>query len=223
MGGGASSAVAFSAAAGKMEEKDLEEIVKNLDKEALKKLQGVVNRVADGSMDASKDASSSKEWHNAKEASSMKQAIFMWNPSQVYEAMWEDGIEWALPKDENGTRKGTDGTDLLTKKIFAEEQQNKWESRLKSKALFFFHDQVAADVPYVPPESARPHAVYLWTESETLKALKEIGVDTHNFDGQKLLKVGLKDMMWAFEAADMVEAEGKKFFEAVAKFMQSEK
>lgn len=36
-------------------------------------------------------------------------------------------------------------------------------------ALRFFEDQATADVPYVPPESAKEHAVYLWTAEEMEK------------------------------------------------------
>ena len=40
----------------------------------------------------------------------------------------------------------------------------------------FFQDQIAAEVPYVPPESAKAHALWLWSAAEVEKNFKDIEV-----------------------------------------------
>ena len=53
-------------------------------------------------------------------------------------------------------------------------------------AVMFFQDQVMAEVPYVPPESAKAHAVWLWSAAEVEKNFKDIEVTLGQNSGFRL-------------------------------------
>ena len=43
-------------------------------------------------------------------------------------------------------------------------------------AGMFFQDQVMAKVPYVPPESAKAHALWMWSAEDVEKNFKDVEV-----------------------------------------------
>lgn len=198
------SAAAVPEEAKKMKAKELEELVAKLDKDTLKTVQAAVNKAVEAGGGAEKKGSKA---HNVEDATDMKRAIFMWDYDVVSEALQEIELADKVPM-------GAEGCDLLTDKgIFKGNDAKEWEKMMGMCAVMFFQDQVMAEVPYVPPESAKAHAVWLWSAAEVEKNFKDIEVK--GTDGKEVLAYYSKA---SEKASDLIQSEGKKFMEAMGKF-----
>mmetsp|Transcript_70597 Transcript_70597/g.111663 ORF Transcript_70597/g.111663 Transcript_70597/m.111663 type:complete len:210 (+) Transcript_70597:74-703(+) len=199
------SAASVPEEAKKMKEKELEELVAKLDKDTLKTVQAVVNKAVEGG--ASKAGAKEVKVHNVEDATNMKRAIFMWDYDVVYEALQEIELADKVPM-------GAEGSDLITDKgIFKDKDAESWEKMMGLCAGMFFQDQIAAEVPYMPPESAKAHALWLWSAAEVEKNFKDIEVKGK--DGKEVM-MNYSDQ--SEKASELIQSEGKKFMEAMGKF-----
>eukprot|EP00438_Fugacium_kawagutii_P019224 Skav233327 [mRNA] locus=scaffold2558:174510:175445:+ [translate_table: standard] len=81
----------------------------------------------------------------------MRRAIWLWNEDACAEALGENELEGEIPK--------CTGKQLLMEEVKFEkgDDQKKVDTMVK-------RDQAQADIPYVPPESAKNRAVWMWSK-----------------------------------------------------------
>ena len=109
----------------------------------------------------------------------MKRAIFMWDYDTCYEALGEIELGDKAPM-------GVEGRDLILDGIFKDDDGKNWEKMMGMCAQLFFEDQGYADVPYLPPDDAKKHAVYMMSAEEVEKTFKDLGVKDAK-DGKELM------------------------------------
>lgn len=165
MGSGASTPADVVKEAGKMEHKDLKDILGKLSDEDNEKLKKVLNLAG-------------------KPGSNMRRAVWLWTEDNCAEALGENELEGEIPK--------CTGKQLVMDevKFEKEDDKKKVDTMIKRVMQMFMEDQAQADVPYIPPESAKKRAVWLWDKDAVKEFLSEVEIDVEMKDGKELLTDG---------------------------------
>mmetsp|Transcript_34113 Transcript_34113/g.63667 ORF Transcript_34113/g.63667 Transcript_34113/m.63667 type:complete len:202 (+) Transcript_34113:62-667(+) len=171
MGNGASAAAGLAAAAGKMDEKELKDVVASLDKETADKLRKALGGGA-------------SEKAAEPLPAGMKHAIWLWDTAVTKECLGKGEIQGTLPE--------ATGKDLLLGGVsFESDSQKEAVDKLIKKWTFqFFVDQCEAEKPYEPPADLKRRCVYMWDVAGVEEFLKEVGVKAAAMDGKRMLTDG---------------------------------
>ncbi|CAK9043349.1 unnamed protein product [Durusdinium trenchii] len=186
MGSGASTPADVVKEAGKMEHKDLKDILGLLaDEEWSKSGQAKMNTRALGKLSDEDNEKLKKVLNLAgKPGSNMRRAVWLWTEDNCAEALGENELEGEIPK--------CTGKQLVMDevKFEKEDDKKKVDTMIKRVMQMFMEDQAQADVPYIPPESAKKRAVWLWDKDAVKEFLSEVEIDVEMKDGKELLTDG---------------------------------
>ncbi|CAK9043352.1 unnamed protein product [Durusdinium trenchii] len=114
----------------------------------------------------------------------MRRAVWLWTEDNCAEALGENELEGEIPK--------CTGKQLVMDevKFEKEDDKKKVDTMIKRVMQMFMEDQAQADVPYIPPESAKKRAVWLWDKDAVKEFLSEVEIDVEMKDGKELLTDG---------------------------------
>ena len=164
-------------------DKDLKSLAEKMEPEGIAKMKKCLKQAEAHQKKAAAKKSEERKAitkvGNSEEASEMQHAIFMWDEALVQKAL---GKRLKVPKGTNGAMLVMEEVEWPTKGA-----ASKWEKMLEDVTWEWCKSQVDADKPFMPPEKAKKHCVYLWDQKETDAFLDKI----------KAKKVGLlgKDLM----------------------------
>ena len=197
MGNGASAAAGLAAAAGKMDEKELKDVVAALDKDTADKL-----RKALGAGEESKQALPAH----------MKCAIWLWDAALTKEELGKCDLEGGIPD--------ITGKDILSGSATFEKtsDQEKVDSMVKKTCLQFFQDQCAAEKPYEPPADLKRRCVYTWDIAAVEEFLNEIAIKSAAMDGKRMLTDGQVNFTSSEQekVKDVLGKVGRMFMQDIA-------
>ncbi|CAJ1358363.1 unnamed protein product [Effrenium voratum] len=181
MGGAGSTASAVAAGVGKMNEGDLKEIVKALDKKTLAALHKVVTEVSAGAEAEKQAATKAKRDADPELAAKIQKAIeeagdnmrrapFTWTTEDVPKVLEEAGLRGKCPE-------GLNGKQLVLEDVFpGKEDQETWDFMLGHVSYRWLEDQHHSRKPFAPPSAVCDHYVFKWDVAKTNAFLKKIGL-----------------------------------------------
>ena len=144
-----------------------------------------------------------------------KRAVFMWDESTCKEALPEV-IDGKVPDKVNGVM-------LALEKVAWEDMNHEkiWAESLPKVAEMWFRDQMDADTPFVPPDEAKEHCVYLWDEKAADAWLEKLEVKAVGKPGKAFMNDDVRNETFDFDTGDKVYEALKKeallFMKDVAK------
>ena len=167
MGNGASAAAGLAAAASKMDEKELKDVVSALDKSTADKLRKALGNQESEPL-----------------PSHMKCAIWLWDAAVTKQELSKCELEGQVPD--------IVGKDiLLGKNLFEKEaDQSKVDKMVKAMCFQFLQDQCAAEKPYEPPAETKRRCVYMWDIATVEEFLSELSIKSAAMDGKLMLTAG---------------------------------
>mmetsp|Transcript_3820 Transcript_3820/g.8882 ORF Transcript_3820/g.8882 Transcript_3820/m.8882 type:complete len:217 (+) Transcript_3820:57-707(+) len=145
--------------AGKLEEKELKEFLKNMDAETAMKLSKAM------------DAAGTK-------GDSMTRAIWLWGEDVAKDFIEETEIQTKVPEK-------LDGKMLLLGEgeWESEEDKEKVDKLLMKTAYRFAQDQCTSEKPFVPPAALKKRAVWYWDEKFVKEFFEEVFCDEYYEQG----------------------------------------
>ena len=167
MGNGASAAAGLAAAAGKMDEKELKDVVAALDQETADKLRKALGGGEKESLPAH-----------------MKCAIWLWDGASAKQELTKCSLDGKVPE--------ATGKDILLGKATFEKDsdQEKVDNMVRTACFQFLQDQCTAEKPYEPPADLKKRCVYTWDIATVEEFLGELNIKSAAMDGKLMLTGG---------------------------------
>ena len=151
-------------------DKDLKSLAEKMEPEGIAKMKKCLKQAEAHQKKAAAKKSEERKAitkvGNSEEASEMQHAIFMWDEALVQKVL---GKRLKVPKGTNGAMLVMEEVEWPTKGA-----ASKWEKMLEDVTWEWCKSQVDADKPFMPPEKAKKHCVYLWDQKETDAFLDKI-------------------------------------------------
>ena len=124
-----------------------------------------------------------KKIGNSDEASEMKRACFMW-PEEICRMALKEVMD-----EKNKQPETVNGAMLVMEEVVwaQPEDVTMWKKSLKMVAGKWVGDQIDAEVPFIPPDSAKAHCFYLMDEKACDEWLVKNGFPKAGKTGKQLL------------------------------------
>ena len=133
-----------------------------------------------------------------------KRAVFMWDEATCKEALPEV-IDGKVPDKVNGVM-------LVLEKVAWKNSEDAmvWAEALPKVSWNWIIDRVDADTPFVPPEEAKEHCVYLWDEKAADAWLEKLEVNAVGKPGKAFMSDEVRNETFDFDTGDKIYEALKK-------------